>query len=178
MNMLNHSKFLGDGTKGLDFGEPTNKLAKCLEDLGKNEQDVPDETPLLLSAPDLNVNHACSPLQFANCEIRERNLNILTNTAQLPSLEVALHWIRDATKEFEHQRSFNIVRYGLDHLCNAGLKSPEDAQEVLTRHRDELYKNLDAAAWVDKQTLYRSRWLHPELIVAVLVNTARSADGR
>ena len=61
MNMLNHSKFLGDGTKGLDFGEPTNKLAKCLEDLGKNEQDVADETPPLLRAPDLKVNHAYSP---------------------------------------------------------------------------------------------------------------------
>ena len=117
-------------------------------------------------------------MEFANWEIRERKLNILTSTTQLPSLEVVLHWIRDATKEFEHQRSFNIVRYGLDHLCNAGLKSPEDAQEVLTRHRDELHKNLDAAVWVDKQTLYRSRWLRRELIVAVLVNAARSADGR
>jgi hypothetical protein len=34
----------------LDFGEPTKKLAKCLEDLGKNEQDVPEEAPAAMLA--------------------------------------------------------------------------------------------------------------------------------
>jgi hypothetical protein len=55
MSMLSHNKFLGDAdaTRGLDFAEPTKKLAKSLEELGKNEQDAPEEAPPLPRPPEL-----------------------------------------------------------------------------------------------------------------------------
>ena len=51
----------------LDFGEPTKKLAKCLEDLGKNEQDVPEEAPAaVLAKPSEKTTRALVRLRVSS----------------------------------------------------------------------------------------------------------------
>jgi len=151
MNMLRHSKFLGDTEGRKELAGPTKKLSQTLEVLGQQSPHViADEALPMACGQELTIKHSYSEVEFASLVFREERLQ-KGNKYKPPSLEVTLRWICDATEmdpeDTRYNKAMNIAGLGLDHMLSAIQKESHEIPDVLVQHRDELYNNLDAAGW-------------------------------